>query len=416
MPNVTNGGAGESLALLLEEADLRGRDSASRYPEHKFFGYLCSYFPEELILAAGFEPLRLLPDPGPATPAELPTYCCSLARGTLAGAKKGKMRELAGVGVAGVGVAGVGVAGVGVAGVGVAGVGVAGVGVAHTCDTMQCLDGIWAAGFGREKVLSVVPPVMLAAAGGRDYYQSEMESLYDSLLRLSAEQAQIVDHSRSNRAEALDRAWETCTKARQLAAELDELRSHLPSPLISALLRAGQLMPKTRYIAALEEVLPLLREKVGDPGVSGERYRVLVTGAVLETDSLFQMIEELGGRVVADDTCTGYRHYVQPALPQTRGENGLAQIVERYRNMPPCPCRNQGLDGRLDYLESLALAREAQGAVLVVRKYCEPHAWDTVPLCERLQARNIRTLVLELEASEVGGQERTRLQAFLESL
>ncbi|MHB1651474.1 MAG: 2-hydroxyacyl-CoA dehydratase family protein [Desulfitobacteriaceae bacterium] len=428
MSNRTMLKAEEELAFLLGEAALRGKNAAERYPEQRFFGYLCSYYPEELILAAGLEPLRLLPGSGPATPAELPSYCCSLARGTLAEAKKGKN-------------------------------GLVGVGMAHTCDTMQCLDGIWADRFGRENVLPIVPPVLLNAPGGLRYYQREMEALSAKLVRLSEVQKSGQDRSyepsnnhgveqedaknegnrfesegdgegdgERQREQALERAWQVCTRARQLAAELDELRPRLPSPLVSALLLAGQLLPKKRFIAALETVLPLLRTKAGE---AQGRYRVLVSGAVLETDSLFQMIEDLNGRVVADDTCTGYRHYAQKTgggaddkiredeeLKDSRNsqESILAQIVQRYVNMPPCPCRSQGLGKRLDYLEALALQRGAQAAILVIRKYCEPHAWDAVPVKERLEARGIRTLVLELEASEVGGQERTRLQAFLESL
>ena len=432
--------AEKELDFLLKEAALRGKKAAERYPEQRFFGYLCSYYPEELILAAGLEPLRLLPGSGPATPAELPSYCCSLARGTLAEAKKGKS-------------------------------GLVGVGMAHTCDTMQCLDGIWADCFGRENVLPIVPPVLLNAPGGLRYYQSEMEALSAKLVRLSEVQKSGQDRSsepknnhgveredaenEGNRFEsegegdgeregerALERAWQVCTRARQLAAELDELRSRLPSPLVSALLRAGQLLPKERFITALETVLPLLHTKARE---NSGRYRVLVSGAVLESDSLFQMVEDLNGRVVADDTCTGYRHYAQNTvegssvriaeeeskdagnprnLDDSKDDENLRdsqykiinQIVQRYVNMPPCPCRSQGLEKRLDYLEALALERGAQAAILVIRKYCEPHAWDSVPLRERLEAKGIRTLVLELEASELGGQERTRLQAFLESL
>ncbi|SFR00912.1 2-hydroxyacyl-CoA dehydratase family protein [Desulfoscipio geothermicus] len=70
----------------------------------------------------------------------------------------------------------------------------------------------------------------------------------------------------------------------------------------------------------------------------------------------------------------------------------------------------------MHYLVNLARNRQAAGAVLVNRKYCEPHAWDAVPAAERLRAGGVHTLVLELEGADVGGQERTRLQAFLESL
>jgi benzoyl-CoA reductase/2-hydroxyglutaryl-CoA dehydratase subunit BcrC/BadD/HgdB len=176
-------------------------------------------------------------------------------------------------------------------------------------------------------------------------------------------------------------------------------------------MRAGQVMPREEYATALEGALPLLREMATDPGA---RLRVLVSGAVLEEDSLFRMLEELGGRVVADDTCTGYHHYLEPTSAVS--SDPLDAIVLRFTSMPNCPCRSLGLDRRMSYLEQLAVERQAQGALLVIRKYCEPHAWDAVPLAERLRSAGIRTLVLELEGSEVGGAERTRLQAFLESL
>ena len=209
----------------------------------------------------------------------------------------------------------------------------------------------------------------------------------------------------------LRQALDLCNRIRSLARELDEMRPNLPSPLVSAVMRAGQVMPREQYAAALQDALPVLREMAADPVA---RRRLLVSGAVLEDDSLFRMLEELGGRVVADDICTGYRHYLEPT--PAGSSDPLDAIVRRYTGMHPCPCRSLGLDRRMSYLEQLARERQAQGALLVIRKYCEPHTWDSVPLAERLRSVGIRTQVLELEGSEVGAAERTRLQAFLESL
>ncbi|MFZ5648302.1 MAG: 2-hydroxyacyl-CoA dehydratase subunit D [Bacillota bacterium] len=362
----------QHINLLLEESALKGAQRSARYPGSRFFGYFCSYWPEELVLAAGMEPLRILPAAINATPAELPAFCCTLARGSLAMALKGQLSDLAGVGFA------------------------------HTCDTMQCLGGIWEETTGREKTLIVVPPVMLNAPGAGRYYRKEFELLTKRLGELTGNSPGPGD---------LKRAIMLCDRVRQLVTELDQQRTMLPSHVVLAVMRAGQLMPREAYAAELELALPALREMACEPG---NRQRLLVSGAVMESDSLFQMIEELGGRVVADDTCTGYRHYSGPLAEE--GDDPLDSIVRRYTGIASCPCRNRGLQERMEYLERMARERSAGGAVLVIRKYCDPHAWDAVPVTERLRGLGMKTLVLELEGSEVGGQERTRLQAFLESI
>ena len=367
----------EKLVFLLEEASLNGSRRRERYPDSRFFGYFCSYWPEEIVLAAGLEPLRLFPASIQAVPASLPAYCCSLARGCLSMAEKGDYVDLVGTGFA------------------------------HTCDTMQCLGGIWQAVAGYvDNTLQCVPPVLLEAPGARRYYLAELQNLVRKLGALTG---------REPGNEELNGALDLCGQIRRQAAGLDQMRPYLPSPLVPALLRAGQVMPRAEFSAALEKVIPALKERMAEPG---DRRRVLVSGAVLENDSLFNMVEDLGGRVVADDTCTGYRHYYnQLNQPDTTDPlDPLESMVQRAVNMPPCPCRNRGRDYRVNYLEQLALEKKASAAVLVIRKYCEPHAWDAVPAAERLRQSGIRTMVMELEGADAGGQERTRLQAFLESI
>lgn len=371
MSEITEHVKNKSLELLLEEATLNGAARILRYPKSRFFGYFCSYFPEELILAAGLEPLRLLPDTGNSTPAELPAYCCSLAKGTLDMEIRGKWQDLAGIGFT------------------------------HTCDTMQCLSGIWVAS-GHSKTIDIVPPVMLNTSGASRYYLAEMHSLLNSLMALT--------QNKINK-EALQDALKLCTYTRKLATELDALRPDLPSQMVSSLMRAGQVMPRLDYSQALEKCLPALKE-MAEP--NQHCLKVLISGAVVENDSLFAMIEDLGGRVVADDTCTGYRHYSGPTVMEA--EDPLVDIVRRYTEMPPCPCKNRSLNERMAYLNNLAHQRQVKCAIIVIRKYCDPHAWDAVALSESFRNSGIRTLTLELEGADVGGQERTRLQAFLESM
>lgn len=370
-PNHVFSTPNEALEFLLEEAALNGASRQSRYPNHKFFGYFCSYFPEELIIAAGLNPLRLFPDSENSTPAELPAYCCSLARGTLEMDIRSLWLDLAGIGFT------------------------------HTCDTMQCLSGIWA-DCSQTRTLDLVPPVMLNAPGAGRYYHAELNNLLAAFTSLTR-QAIPKD--------ALQAAVGLCGLIRKLAGELDELRPRLPSPLVSAILRAGQVMPREIYAEALVKSLPAIREMASG---AAAQTGILVTGAVLEKDSLFAMIEELGGRVVADDTCTGSRHY--SGVTVNESADPLLDIVRRYTTMPPCPCKHIRLNERGNNLTALAQQRQAKGALIVIRKYCEPHAWDAVALTENFRTIGLRTQTLELEGAAVSGQERTRLQAFLESL
>jgi benzoyl-CoA reductase subunit C len=352
---------------FLSEASLA--KSIDDCPEKEFFGFFCSYFPEELVLAAGFEPVRIFPPAGNANPPELPAFCCSLARGSLAQATKGELSGLSGVGFA------------------------------HTCDTMQCLSGIWAERIGNKAAITLVPPVMLNSSGAAEYLQAELSHALKKLSELSG---------KTTGSEELADALELCQEIRSLVTRVEKLRGRVPSDLFSQVLRAGQVLPRKRYLEALQEVVPYLEQHY----LEEKGLKLLLTGAIFESDSLFEMIEELGGRVVVDDTCSGSRHYSDIRKAKAGAMEG---IVHRLLQMPPCPCRNGGLDSRLDYLEQQAGAAGVSGAIIAVRKFCEPHSWDAVPLSQRLKDSGIKTLVLEMEGSEVGGQERTRLQAFMES-
>ncbi|HHW06052.1 MAG TPA: 2-hydroxyacyl-CoA dehydratase, partial [Clostridia bacterium] len=244
--------AASAMERLVEAASLTGAEILARYPEKRFFGFTCSYWPEELVWAAGLEPLRLFPGQTRAMPPELPSFSCSLARGILADLKGPGLKKLSGLGLA------------------------------QTCDTMQCLGSISRTVL-KDKVLELVPPVMLSAPGAREYYLEELRAAWQKLRELAGETPQE---------ERIASALELYARMRRLALKLDELRPWLPSHLVAALLRAGQLLPREEYVTLLEEALTsLTARKEEDAG----RIGVLLSGPVLEKDGLYLMIEELGG-------------------------------------------------------------------------------------------------------------------------
>ena len=107
----------------------------------KVVGYVCSYLPEELILAAGAHPLRLLGTKENIHLADshLQSYCCSLVRGILEEALSGKNDFLDGMVFP------------------------------HTCDSIQRLSDIWRMNIPCGFHLDCVLPVKLDTESARDY-------------------------------------------------------------------------------------------------------------------------------------------------------------------------------------------------------------------------------------------------------
>jgi hypothetical protein len=58
----------------------------------------------------------------------------------------------------------------------------------------------------------------------------------------------------------------------------------------------------------------------------------------------------------------------------------------------------------------------ADGVVFVLKKFCEPHAWDYPYLAAALTKKGVPHLLLETEQTTPVEQVRTRVEAFLEML
>ena len=370
------------------------RDWPSRYPGRRAIGYLCTYVPEELIHAAGFVPIRIMPVQGAASHADshLQTYSCSLARGCLERSFTGELDFLAGVAFG------------------------------HTCDTMQCLADVWreAQGAQGKWVGWVVQPVTLTSPHAKAYLVAELRRFAAGLeegfgIRISDEalRASIALYNRN----------------RRLLAELVARRDGLSAVARWHAVNAAMLIPPEDVPQIISRPVSALQSPP-----SG-RIPLVLSGATLDDPALLALIEELGGQVVGDDLCNGER-YSDTLVPEvedpgaravdphhdpdpdldTAFPNPWGALAERYLRRPPCPCKHSGLDSRQKHLLGLATARGAKGVIFVLKKFCDPHAWDYPPLAAALRTAGIPHLLLETEATTPVGVLRTRIEAFLEML
>jgi benzoyl-CoA reductase/2-hydroxyglutaryl-CoA dehydratase subunit BcrC/BadD/HgdB len=364
----------------------------------KVVGTLCSYAPEEIILAAGAHPYRLFGSGEEIRRAEahLQSYCCSLVRGTLEDALAGRLAFLDGAVFP------------------------------HTCDSIQRLSDIWRMNIPCGFHLDLVLPVKLAGDGARRY-------LVDVLARFRRELGEALGVTITDA--ALGEAIRLTNRIRRAWARTDALRSERPGLLsggdFDALARAALVLDRRRVAALCEEVAGELEGRAKASGTGGGKdsgngegsgkgasaaacKRIVLAGGVCTQPDIHRFLEEAGGVVVGDDLCTGSRAF-RGLIEE--GAEPLAAIADRLLARISCPAKHRGLTDRADHLLALVRGRRAQGVILFLLKLCDPQAFDVPTLREALERAGIPSLVLEVEDRlPAEGQLRTRLETFVEMI
>lgn len=344
-----------------------------RYPRHRAMGYFCTYVPEEIIHAAGFVPVRIRS--GSETPsradAHLQSYTCALCRSALDQALRGDLDFLQGVVFP------------------------------HTCDTIQSLTDIWRMSFPDLYVETIVQPVNLSSPSTRPYLIAELQRFRHSLEEFSGQA--ISD-------QAISASIESHNEKCRLLARLYDLRDRLTAPELFAATSAAFIISPQDYNQLLGELVELLAE---EESTTPKRPGLILVGAFLDDPAMLTIVEELGGRIVGDDLCTGSRYFVQPV--EADGDP-IAALADRYLNRLPCPAKYHPDHERGEHLLKLVSEAKADGVVFVLQKFCDPHAFDYAIIKKKLDDAAVPHLRLEMEHAPAPDQWRTRLQAFLEMI
>jgi benzoyl-CoA reductase/2-hydroxyglutaryl-CoA dehydratase subunit BcrC/BadD/HgdB len=126
-----------------------------------------------------------------------------------------------------------------------------------------------------------------------------------------------------------------------------------------------------------------------------------------------EILEESGGKVVADDLCTGFRHFFPPG---GEGQSPLDQLIDRYINRFPCPSRTRARN-RSPLIIELIRRSGSSGVIFLFQKFCTPHLADHPIITEALRRENIHSIMIEMEETGINeGQLRTRFEGFFEML
>ncbi len=178
-------------------------------------------------------------------------------------------------------------------------------------------------------------------------------------------------------------------------------------------------------VATTEDLLPVFKEvfeTLEEREAKGIYYgtpsspRVLVTGCPVGGDStkVFRIIEEAGGVVVAMDSCSGMKPFINDIEEKTG--NPIDAVARHYLEIP-CSCMTPNTR-RLTELDKTIALFQPDAVVEVVLHACHSYNIEAIKVMNHVkETHNLPYLKIETDYSEGDVEQiRTRVEALLESL
>jgi benzoyl-CoA reductase subunit C len=182
---------------------------------------------------------------------------------------------------------------------------------------------------------------------------------------------------------------------------------------VQAVVKSSMAMDKQEHVALMDELLAAIPRR--GPAAGG--VPVYLSGHLCHAPkpALIDMIEESGARVVNDDLFVGWRFIHADMDESMPPVDAMAHwYVEKNRRLP-CPTRTtKGVDWE-DYLLAEVERSGAQGLVVLMVKFCEPHMYFYPEIKEAFEEHGIPHLLIETEHEEMPVEAlKTRVETFVE--
>jgi bzd-type benzoyl-CoA reductase N subunit len=340
-------------------------------------GWFCAYTPQEIILAGGLHPYRIVPEASQAitlADSYIERSFCPYVRSCLGEAISGRYRFLDGLVVM------------------------------NSCDPMRRMYDAWRYYVGGDFV-SLLDLPRINSVKAIAYYR---ECLLRFIWELEANYRVKISE------ESIAEAILAQNKTRSLLRELYRLNYERGMPVsaiqIQMVVKASSVLPGNLFSELVEQLLVEVESK--SPDVH-KGPKVIISGSIMDNPLIIELIEQSGASVVSDDLCTGTRLFWQPVEPDC---DYLTALSRHYLSRIPCP-RMQDAHKRFDHVFQLADEFQIDGIVFYTLKFCDPFLYDLPVLKGELNARGIPSLILEGDYTPgTLGRVKTRIEAFIEML
>ena len=367
-----------NLSIIDLIKDINGQ-SKKYLKTQNYIGWKCTYVPEEIIMAAGFIPYRIMGANIGINKAKsyLQGNLNPYTQSCLECALKGDYDFLKGVIIG------------------------------NSDDASRRLFDVW------QKYLknAFVYLLDIPKSTGEDAierYKLEIENLIRQLEKKF--EIKITDAS-------LRKSARIINETRNILNSLNEVRkkdsSFVKSSEFLEIMKLAMTQPKElfnkSFSLALKEAVSKEKNINAKSGP-----RILLTGSFQDQGWLTDIIEELGGSVVCEDICTRVRYFADNVDEES--DDILSAISKRYIQKPPC-ARMVDLDKRLKHIYNLLKEFNINGVIYYLLKFDDPYLFEFPEVKQSLRNNEIPVLLIESDHC-LGAKEqiKTRIQAFLETL
>ena len=373
--------------------------SAKNIKDSKNIGWLCTYTPEEMIIASNFNPVRILGDKRlNKSESYFPINFCPYLKSSweaLLGSKDSLSAVV----------------------------------FVNSCDGMRRLYDTAA------HYLKDIPVYMLDVprntdSRAKDFFGSNLESLKGFLEGISGKEMKV---------DRLYDAIHLMNRKRSLLSSFSGLFFGGHTDLrISDYYRIMELSATSGirdFIPELEGLInSFSREENAGGNVSGDTEdsinnnipKVMVIGNLITEERLWDMLSSMELRLVSDDLCISSRYYsrlVDTGPPDRHGlDTGLEKdilfrsLAERYLSKPHC-MRMADMGAKIADIKKKASQNDVRGVIFISLKFCDTMLYSFPLIKQALAGLKIPVLYLEIEYNNFSaGQVKTRTQAFLEML
>lgn len=283
-----------------------------------------NYTPEEIIVAAGLVPKRILGNPNLGATGEADKYLeptlCLYARNLLDQAITGQFKDYAGILVT------------------------------HGCDCSSREFDIWKL-HAAVQALHYLHVPLKAGVPAFNFFMTELNRFKTHLEAVAG--AEITP-------EQLDAAIDLCNQTRDLLRELASYRQMCPLALTGTEFFHAVLEAQTADKDSANAMLAVKIEEVkARAPVSGEEPRVLLTGTPLDYPDIIEIVERAGLAVVADTMAVGMDY-----LTRTVNKTGdpLGDIARSILTKPSNPTKHPP-DAFLDGILEMAKTHQVRGII-----------------------------------------------------
>ena len=330
-------------------------------------------FPEEIAMAAGFTPYKILGDVKERNdPADqyLQNFICPAARSFMTDALTHSSEW-------------------------------AGIVLAHGCDATHRFYDIWKLHVETPFLYFLYVPMKYGTKSAATFYKKELKRFIKALE--SQYGVEITDDKLKEAITLSNSIKERMQKLSALRGEKDISNAEY----FDACVKSVQ-MPREELIGVLDSLLVEWGER---PAFPADKKKILLTGSDVTYPEWMETLDEANMRVVRDDLSIGERSF---AILIPDKQDPLDAIIE-YKFAIPRPATKNPPDPRLDFLFK---ALKDSGITTVVSqnlKFCESYAFDSIYTVKALKAKGYKVIHLEREFSPTKDMQIiNRLEAFNE--